>query len=81
MSGPFARSVADLAACYDALQGLDAEDPQQAPRAPELVSAGLRAGLAGLRVDRLGGWFGKQHRMRRATPWPPLPPRWAAPER
>ncbi len=57
--GPFARSAADLAACYDALQGLDAEDPHQATRAPEAVSAGMKKGLAGLRVATLGGWFGR----------------------
>ncbi len=58
--GPFARSVADLAACYDALQGLDAEDGHQSPRAPEFVTPGLGTGLAGLRIGRLGGWFGKR---------------------
>ena len=29
-AGPFARTVADLAACYDAMQGYDAEDPYAA---------------------------------------------------
>ncbi|MBL6458601.1 AtzE family amidohydrolase [Belnapia sp. T6] len=57
--GPFARSVADLAAAYDALQGLDPEDSHQAPQPPEAVTPGLDAGLAGLRVARLGGWFGR----------------------
>ncbi len=56
--GPFARGVADLAACYDALQGPDAEDPHQAPRPADLATPGLGAGLAGLRVATLGGWFG-----------------------
>lgn len=59
-TGPFARSVADLAAAYDALQGEDAEDPAQALRPAEPVSGTLGAGLAGLRVARLGGWFGRQ---------------------
>ncbi len=58
--GPFARSVADLAAAYDALQGLDPEDPAQSPQPPQAVTPGLAAGAAGLRVARLGGWFGRQ---------------------
>ncbi|WP_043363321.1 AtzE family amidohydrolase [Belnapia sp. F-4-1] len=58
-TGPFARSVADLAAAYDALQGIDAEDDHQAPQPPEPVTPLLGAGLAGLRVARLGGWFGR----------------------
>ncbi|MFC7540875.1 AtzE family amidohydrolase [Siccirubricoccus deserti] len=58
--GPFARSVADLAAAYDALQGLDPEDPAQSPAMPEAVMPGLGSGIAGLRVARLGGWFGRQ---------------------
>ncbi|MBK1660150.1 AtzE family amidohydrolase [Paracraurococcus ruber] len=58
--GPFARSVADLAAAYDALQGLDAADPAQAAQPPEAVTPGLGAGTAGLRVAVLGGWFGRQ---------------------
>ncbi|WP_043335782.1 AtzE family amidohydrolase [Belnapia moabensis] len=57
--GPFARSTADLAAAYDALQGLDAEDSHQAPQTPGPVTPLLGAGLAGLRVARLGGWFGR----------------------
>lgn len=32
--GPLARNVAGLALASDAPQGLDAEDPAQAPRAP-----------------------------------------------
>ena len=62
--GPFARSVADLAAGYDALQGLDPEDPAQAPQPPAPVlpglAAGFAAGLGGLRIAVLGGWFGRQ---------------------
>ena len=58
--GPFARSVGDLAAAYDALQGLDPEDPAQGPQPPEAVTPGLGGGLAGLRVAVLGGWFGRQ---------------------
>ena len=57
--GPFARGTADLAAAYDALQGIDPADSHQAPRPPELVTPLLGAGLGGLRVARLGGWFGR----------------------
>ncbi|SDB15953.1 AtzE family amidohydrolase [Belnapia rosea] len=57
--GPFARSVADLAAAYDALQGIDTEDSHQALQPPELVTPQLGAGLGGLRVARLGGWFAR----------------------
>ncbi len=53
--GPFARSVADLAAAYDAMQGRDARDPAQAVRAPEFVSGADV--LANFRVARLGGHF------------------------
>ncbi|MCU0775884.1 MAG: AtzE family amidohydrolase, partial [Ideonella sp.] len=55
--GPFARSVADLAAAYDAMQGPDAEDPAQVPRAVEPAAATLERGLDGLRLGVLGGWF------------------------
>jgi 1-carboxybiuret hydrolase len=58
--GPFARSVADLAAGYDALQGLDPEDPAQAAEPPAPVLPGLGAGIGGLRIAVLGGWFGRQ---------------------
>ncbi len=36
--GPFARSVADLAARYDAMQGPDPLDPAQTPRPIEPTS-------------------------------------------
>ncbi len=55
--GPFARSVVDLAISYDAMQGADAEDPAQSPRPFEPAAATLEAGLHGLRVARLGGYF------------------------
>ena len=57
--GPFARSVADLAASYDALQGDDPNDPAQARRAPAPVAGVLATGIAGLRVARLGGHFAR----------------------
>jgi amidase/aspartyl-tRNA(Asn)/glutamyl-tRNA(Gln) amidotransferase subunit A len=55
--GPFARTVRDLAAAYDALQGLDAGDPAQARRAVEPVLPLLERGAEGLRIGILGGWF------------------------
>jgi amidase/aspartyl-tRNA(Asn)/glutamyl-tRNA(Gln) amidotransferase subunit A len=55
--GPFARDVADLALAYDALQGLDAEDAAQAPRAVEPVTPLLGAGIGGLRVAVAAGHF------------------------
>jgi aspartyl-tRNA(Asn)/glutamyl-tRNA(Gln) amidotransferase subunit A len=57
--GPFARSVADLALSYDALQGADPADTAQSPRPVEPVAPSLDAGLAGLRVARLGGYFAR----------------------
>ena len=55
--GPFARSVADLAACYDAMQGPDIDDPSCAQRGIESTLAELPRGAAGIRVGVLGGWF------------------------
>jgi aspartyl-tRNA(Asn)/glutamyl-tRNA(Gln) amidotransferase subunit A len=57
--GPFARSVADLAACYDAMQGADSADPAQGPRPFEPVAHTIEAGLEGLRIARLGGYFAR----------------------
>ena len=58
--GPFARSAADLAATYDALQGHDAADPAQANKSVDPVSAQLSAGVAGLRIAVAGGYFKQQ---------------------
>jgi AtzE family amidohydrolase len=58
--GPFARSVTDLAAAYDALLGQDPHDPAQARRAPVPVSGELGAGIGGLRFARLGGHFARR---------------------
>jgi 1-carboxybiuret hydrolase len=55
--GPFARSAADLAAAYDAMQGPAAGDPACAPRAAEPVSALLARCATGVRIAVLGGWF------------------------
>ncbi len=57
--GPIARSVDDLALAYDAMQGADADDPAQAPRAIEPVSASLSGGLQGVRIARAGGYFAR----------------------
>ena len=55
--GPFARTVPQLVAAYDALLGLDPADPAQASRDPTPVAAALGKGLDGLRLGVLGGWF------------------------
>lgn len=55
--GPFARSVADLALCYDVLQGPDDADPACAQRSIEATTDQLDRGADGLRVAVLGGWF------------------------
>jgi AtzE family amidohydrolase len=55
--GPFARTAADLARAYDALQGPDGRDHACAARPAEPVSSDLAHGVAGLRVGVLGGYF------------------------
>jgi AtzE family amidohydrolase len=55
--GPFARSVADLSAAYDAMQGPAADDPHCAKRPPEPTRTQLDARAEGLRIAVLGGWF------------------------
>lgn len=55
--GPFARSVADLALAYEAMQGEDKADPAQSWRGMQSVSGVLDSGLTGLRIARLGGHF------------------------
>jgi len=55
--GSFARSVADLAASYDAMQGPDADDPVCAARPAEPAAPTLAAGLDGLRIATAGGYF------------------------
>jgi AtzE family amidohydrolase len=54
--GPFAQTTADLAACYDAMQGADAGDTGCAERAVEPVS-GLLKNTTPFRVARLAGYF------------------------
>ena len=55
--GPFARSAADLAAAYDAMQGPDPRDPVCAQRPAEPASGELPRGAGGLRMAVLGGHF------------------------
>ncbi len=55
--GPLARSARDLALAYDAMRGLDADDPVCADRAAEAVTPLLDRGAAGLRIAVAGGYF------------------------
>ena len=55
--GPFARTVADLAASYDVMQGPDADDPVCAQRPVEPTLPLLARGADGLRIAIAGGYF------------------------
>jgi 1-carboxybiuret hydrolase len=55
--GPLARSVGDLAAAYDAMQGHDPQDPVCAARPAEPAGAVLDAGIRDLRIAVAGGYF------------------------
>jgi AtzE family amidohydrolase len=55
--GPFARSVADLAAAYDIMQGPDPDDPACATRPSEPATPEIGRGAEGLRIATLGGHF------------------------
>lgn len=55
--GPIARSVADLALAYDAMQYADPRDPAQARRPVDLMTGKLEGGIAGLRIVQAGGYF------------------------
>lgn len=57
--GPLARSVADLAVSYDAMQGPDRDDPACTGRAAEPVSGRLDQGSDGLRIAVAGDYFKK----------------------
>ena len=57
--GPLARSVRDLALSYDAMQGPDVADPALADKPVTLATPSIEAGLSGLRVARLGGYFAR----------------------
>lgn len=53
--GPLARSTADMALAYEAMQGPDPADPACAGRAFEPARTG--SGIEGLRIGVLGGYF------------------------
>jgi len=55
--GPFSRSVADLAASYDAMQGEDPRDHACAARSVTPALRGLEGGINGLRIALLDGYF------------------------
>src|SRR6266851_5292293 len=55
--GPLARSVGDLAAAYDAMQGPDRRDPACAGRAVEPALPEIERGANGLRIAVAGGYF------------------------
>jgi 1-carboxybiuret hydrolase len=55
--GPLARSAADLALAYDAMQGFDAHDPACVNRGIEAVMPELAKGAEGLRIAVAGGYF------------------------
>jgi AtzE family amidohydrolase len=55
--GPLARSVADLAAAYDAMQGYDPNDPACRNLPSEHVTPRLHLGMAGLKCGVPGGYF------------------------
>jgi aspartyl-tRNA(Asn)/glutamyl-tRNA(Gln) amidotransferase subunit A len=57
--GPFARSVRDLAAAYDAMQGPDHADPAATERPIEPVQARLEDDISGLRIATAVGHFAK----------------------
>ena len=55
--GPLTRTVGDLAATYDAMQGADPADPAQSRRPPEPTSPILEHGASGLRIAVASGHF------------------------
>jgi AtzE family amidohydrolase len=55
--GPLARSAADLALSYDAMQGFDAHDPACVDRGIEPVMPELAKGAENLRIAVAGGYF------------------------
>jgi AtzE family amidohydrolase len=55
--GPFARTVRDLAAVYDVLQGADPADPVCQPLTAQPVFADLDGFAPSLRIGVLDGWF------------------------
>jgi len=58
--GPFTRSVTDLALSYDAMQGPDPLDPGCHATRVQPVTALVDAGVGGLRIGVLAGYFDEQ---------------------
>jgi AtzE family amidohydrolase len=58
--GPLARTVEELAAAYDAMQGPDAGDPVCSERPVELASPFLSEPITDLRMGVAGGYFREQ---------------------
>ncbi|WP_341895680.1 AtzE family amidohydrolase [Ferrovibrio terrae] len=58
--GPMARSVADLALSYDAMQGPDENDAWCAQKLSEPVTAKIDTGIDGLRIAVADGYFADQ---------------------
>jgi AtzE family amidohydrolase len=58
--GPFARSAADLAATFDALQGPDPLDPVSNSRPADPCTPDLEKGTGDLRIALAGGYFMRQ---------------------
>jgi len=57
--GPLARSVADLAASFDAMQGWDPDDPVCTDRPADPTSMVLGEGISGLRIGVAGDYFAR----------------------
>jgi AtzE family amidohydrolase len=57
--GPFARSVQDIAATFDILQGVDESDPVCTKRPPEPCLPQLDRGIEGLRIAVADGYFAR----------------------
>jgi AtzE family amidohydrolase len=55
--GPLCRTVGDLAAAYDAMQGADPDDPACAGRPVEPAAPALEQGAGNLRIAVAGGHF------------------------
>jgi aspartyl-tRNA(Asn)/glutamyl-tRNA(Gln) amidotransferase subunit A len=55
--GPLARSVGDLAAAYDAMQGHDPDDPVCVDQPAQPVAQSLQRGAEGLRIAIASGYF------------------------
>jgi AtzE family amidohydrolase len=55
--GPFARSVRDIAAVFDLLQGADARDPVGTTRPPKFCLPQINQGIDGLRIAVADGYF------------------------